>query len=213
MQYAHPLPDTLLERYKSWRDNGFSENEPLLRTLADDGQSPQAMVISCCDSRVNVTSLFEAAQGTFFVHRNIANFVPPNTADGDQTGTAAALEYAITVLKVPHLIIVGHSACGGVRGCYDLCSGNAPGLEDSFVGKWVKHLRPAFDRLPAGEETDRVTAMEKEAVLLSLENLMGYGFVAAAVNAGTLQLHALWNDIGAGTVEAFDAERGAFAAL
>ena len=164
------------------------------------------MIISCCDSRVNVTSIFGADQGEFFVHRNIANLVPPYAPDGHQHGTSAAIEYAVMTLKIAHLIIVGHSACGGVKGCHDMCSGQAPALEEktSFVGRWMDLLRPGYERVRDLPEAERVSALEKQAVLVSLENLMTFPFVTEAVEAGEMTLHGLWNNISEGTLEQYD---------
>ncbi len=173
MQIARPLPQYLVQRYHGWRATTYAENRAWYRRLADEGQRPRAMVISCCDSRVHVTSIFGADQGEFFIHRNIANLVPPYEPDGNQHGTSAAVEFAVTALRVAHLVVMGHSSCGGVRGCYDMCSGNAPELEEtsSFVGRWMDLLKPGYETLPEGDETARVTALEYEAVRTSLRNL------------------------------------------
>lgn len=201
MNYAKPLPTYLAKRYEGWKATTYSENKAWYRRLADEGQRPRAMVISCCDSRVHVTSIFGADQGEFFIHRNIANLVPPYEPDGDHHGTSATVEYAVTALKVAHLIVLGHSSCGGVLGCHDMCSGNAPSLEEktSFVGRWMDILRPGFDKVADIEDTsDRLRALEHEAVLTSLDNLMTFPFVREAVEAETLSLHGLWTDIGEG---------------
>ena len=212
MDQIKPLPEYLARRYHGWRATTHAENRAWFTRLAEEGQRPRAMVISCCDSRVHVTSIFGADQGEFFIHRNIANLVPPSNPDGEYHGTSAAVEYAVTELKVAHLIVMGHSSCGGVRGCYDMCTGNAPALEDktSFVGRWMDILRPGFDRLEDGEAEAQVRALEKEAVLVSLENLMTFPFVRAAVEAETLSLHGLWTDIGSGALETFDPAKRAF---
>ena len=212
MQVTRPLPEYLIRRFQGWKATTFEENKGWYRRLADEGQRPRAMVISCCDSRVHVTAIFGADQGEFFIHRNIANLVPPYEPDGEHHGTSAALEYAVNALNVSHLIILGHSGCGGVRGCYDMCSGQAPELEEktSFVGRWMDILRPGFERLEDGDETARVAQLEKEAVLVSLDNLMTFPFVRAAVEADRLSLHGLWNDIGDGGLEQYDAETGTF---
>lgn len=210
MPYRRPLPAYLAKRYLGWKATTYAENKSWYKHLAEDGQHPRAMVISCCDSRVHVTSIFGADSGEFFIHRNVANLVPPYNPDGEYHGTSAAVEYAVNSLKVAHLIVLGHSSCGGVAGCYDMCSGNAPELEvkESFVGRWMDILRPGYDRLPNGSDADRLTALEKEAVLVSLENLMTFPFVKAAVEEERLSLHGLWNDIGEGTLEEFDLENG-----
>ncbi|SFO93404.1 carbonic anhydrase [Tranquillimonas alkanivorans] len=207
MNYVKPLPSFLAQRYHGWKATTFAENHAWYKRLAEEGQRPRAMVISCCDSRVHVTSIFGAEQGEFFIHRNIANLVPPYEPDGNQHGTSAAVEYAVTALKVTHLIVLGHSNCGGVAGCYAMCSGQAPELDEktSFVGRWMDILRPGFERLPEGEaDTARRQALEHEAVKVSLENLMTFPFVRSAVEAGDLSLHGLWTDIADGDLHALD---------
>lgn len=207
MHHARPLPGYLVQRYQGWKATSYKENESWYRHLAESGQHPRAMVISCCDSRVHVTSIFGADQGEFFIHRNIANLVPPHKPDGQQHGTSAAVEYAVNALKVAHVIVLGHSNCGGVQGCLDMCSGHAPDLEDksSFVGRWMDILRPGFERIrDIDDEAERRNALEKQAVLVSLENLMTFPFVESAVRSGKLTLHGLWTDIGEGSLEYFD---------
>jgi carbonic anhydrase len=166
------------------------------------------MVISCCDSRVHVTSIFGADQGEFFIHRNIANLVPPYEPDGDHHGTSAAVEYAVTALKVSHLIVLGHSSCGGVQGCLDMCSGKAPELEEksSFVGRWMDILRPGYEKVKDVDHDHQARALEKESVLVSLSNLMTFPFIKERVEAQELSLHGLWTDIGEGGLEYYDAK-------
>ena len=149
MHFAKPLPNNLIKRYMGWRATGFSENKAWYKRLAEEGQHPRAMIISCCDSRVHATSIFGADSGEFFIHRNIANLVPPFETDGGLHGTSATIEYAVTALKVAHIIVLGHSNCGGVKGCIDMCSGNAPQLEEdsSFVGRWIDILRPGYEKV------------------------------------------------------------------
>ena len=212
MHNARPLPSYLIQRYHGWKATTYKENESWYRRLADEGQRPRAMVISCCDSRVHVTSIFGADQGEFFIHRNIANLVPPNKPDGLQHGTSAAVEYAVTALKVAHIIVMGHSNCGGVQGCLDMCSGHAPELEEksSFVGRWMDILRPGYERIKSLPEKDQASALEKESVLVSIANLMTFPFVAEEVKSGKLTLHGLWNDIGEGGLEHYDPASGEF---
>ena len=214
MNHARPLPSYLVKRFHGWKATAYAENKAWYRRLSDEGQRPRAMVISCCDSRVHVTSIFGADQGEFFIHRNIANLVPPYEPDGNQHGTSAAVEYAVTALKVAHVIVMGHSKCGGVQGCLDMCSGNAPQLEEksSFVGRWMDILRPGYERVKdIADEIDQSRALEKEAVMVSLENLMTFPFVAEAVDSGELSLHGLWHDIGEGSIEQYMASSGEFA--
>jgi len=214
-QPVRPLPSYLVQRFHGWKATSYAENRAWYRRLAEDGQRPRAMVISCCDSRVHVTSIFGADQGEFFIHRNIANLVPPYSPDGDYHGTSAAVEYAVSTLKVAHLIVLGHSQCGGVHGCHALCTGHAPELEreTSFVGKWLGILRPGFERVAAVPEADRIRALEHEAVVISLENLMTFPFVQAALADERMTLHGLWTDVGEGDLMQYDARSGNFVSV
>ncbi|WP_341367924.1 carbonic anhydrase [Yoonia sp. BS5-3] len=215
MEHARPLPAYLINRYHGWKATTYAENKGWYARLAEDGQHPRSMVIACCDSRVHVTTIFGADQGEIFIHRNIANLVPSYSPDGNQHGTSAAIEYAVTALKVAHLIVLGHSGCGGVEGCYNMCSGHAPELEEpgSFIGRWMDILRPGFERLEDGDDATRKRALEKTSVIVSLENLMSFPFVASAVENETLSLHGLWNDIGDGSLEVYDPKQGGFSAI
>ncbi|MEO9684288.1 MAG: carbonic anhydrase [Tateyamaria sp.] len=206
MHSVKPLPTFLLQRYQGWKATTYAENSAWYRRLANEGQRPRTMVISCCDSRVHVTSIFGADQGEFFIHRNIANLVPPFAPGGDHHGTSAAVEYAVTVLEVAHVVVLGHSRCGGVQGCVDMCEGRAPELEEetSFVGRWMDILRPKYEQVADIEdETEKTRRLEQLGVVASLENLMTFPFVEQRVNDGTLSIHGLWTDIAEGTMSQF----------
>ncbi|WP_298428829.1 carbonic anhydrase [uncultured Jannaschia sp.] len=216
MRSAKPLPGSLVQRYHGWKATTFADNAAWYRRLALEGQRPRAMVISCCDSRVNAAAIFGAEQGEFFMHRNIANLVPPNEPDGLHHGTSAAVEYAVRSLHVAQIIVLGHSHCGGVKGCEEMCSGHAPELEErsSYVGRWMDLLRPGWEAVrDIADEPARLEALEKQAVLISLDNLMTFPFVASAVEAGDLALHGLWNDITEGVLEIYDAPGDRFVPL
>ena len=207
MKLVKPLPTYLVQRYHGWKATTFEDNNSWYRRLASEGQRPRAMVISCCDSRVHVTAIFGAEQGEFFIHRNVANLVPAYLPDGEPHGTSAAVEYAVTALKVAHIIVLGHSNCGGVKACHDMCTGHAPELEksSSFVGRWMDILRPGFERIKDIEGAeDQVASLEREAVMISIENLITFPFVKDAVDKNDLTLHGLWTDIAEGTLEQFD---------
>ncbi|WP_435139244.1 carbonic anhydrase [Pseudopelagicola sp. nBUS_19] len=213
MEKAKPLPSYLVQRYHGWKATSYAQNKSWYRHLESEGQHPRAMIISCCDSRVHVTSIFGADQGEFFIHRNIANLVPPYQPDGNRHGTSAAIEYAVTALKVAHLVVLGHSQCGGVQGCLDMCKGNAPALEskESFVGRWMDVLRPGYDHVAdMAEGPEQARALEKRAVLISLENLMTFPFVEDRVASGDLSLHGLWHNIAEGGLEVYDPAVEAF---
>ena len=195
------MPDYLVQRYYGWKATTFANNKIWFHKLAKDGQYPRAMIISCCDSRVHVTSIFGSDAGEFFIHRNIANLVPPFKKDEDYHGTSAAIEYAVKSLKIPHIIVLGHSTCGGVKASYDYFSGNNPSLkeESNFVASWLEILRPSFNSV-SNELSDehKITKLEKEAVLTSVKNLTTFPFIKEALKEGSLSIHGLWHDIGTG---------------
>lgn len=208
-----PLPKYLVQRYKGWKATDFDENHSWYLRLAEEGQRPRVMVISCCDSRVHVTSIFGAEMGEFFIHRNIANLVPPCKPDGDLHGTSAALEYAVTSLNVSNIIVLGHSHCGGVEGGLAMAEGRAPQLEkeSSFVGSWLRLLEPGLEVVKDINDIDeRHSLLERQAILVSLRNLLTFPFVSERIENRDLSLHGLWHDIGTGKLECFDAEQDAF---
>ena len=216
MQHARPLPGYLVTRYRGWRATRYAENKAWFRHLAMDGQHPRAMVISCCDSRVSPPEIFGADPGEFFIHRNIASIVPPHDPGGQHHCTPAAVQYAVEVLHVAHLVVIAHSGCGGVKGCHDMCAGKAPGLEgaDSMVGRWLDILRPAYERTGDLEGSpERLAAMERQGVLVSLENLLTFPFIRAAVEDERLTLHGLWTDIASGALEQYEPATDDFVTL
>ena len=213
MKLSKSLPNYLIQRYHGWFATGYSENKAWYKRLAQEGQRPRAMVISCCDSRVHATSIFGAEQGEFFIHRNIANLVPPYEPDGEPQGTSAAVEYAVTGLQVAHIIVLGHSNCGGVKHFVDMCTSNASDLEQkrSFVGRWMDILRPGYEVVKdISDESNLLENMEKQAVLVSLENLMTFPFVKSGIETESLSLHGLWTDIGEGSLSVYDPNLGGF---
>jgi len=214
MHNVTPLPEYLVNRYKSWKSGLFLEKQEKHARLALEGQSPKVMVISCCDSRVHVTSIFGAETGEFFIHRNVANLVPPYADDNAHHGTSAAIEFAVTALKVEHLVVLGHSQCGGVRHCHDSCHGNLPRIDKSFVDRWMDILRPGYERVKHIEdEAERIKALEHTSVIIAIENLLDFPFVQEAVTSGQLSLHGLWHCIGDGGLMYYDSVQGQFAAV
>ncbi|MDC0194856.1 carbonic anhydrase [Alphaproteobacteria bacterium] len=209
-QYLKILPNHLIERYKNWKKSGYEENKSWYTKIASEGQNPSSMIISCCDSRIHVTSIFGADLGEFFIHRNIANLVPPYNPDGDHHGTSAAVEYAVRTLKVSSIIILGHSHCGGIDSGYHLCKGNNK-LEDTvFISKWLNILQPAFNRVMSCNknisDSQGINSLEKESIVSSLKNLTEFPFVNSLLKKKNLSLHGLWHDIGSGSIEYLDPE-------
>lgn len=206
--YIKILPNYLINRYKIWRSTIFEDNKSWYLKLAKEGQSPSTMVISCCDARIHVTSIFGSDVGEFFIHRNIANLVPPFNPEGDHHGTSAAVEYAVTVLNVSNIIVLGHSECGGISSGYDLCKRDENSESSFFVDKWLKILKPAYQividkdiNLP---KADQIKNLEKESVKTSIKNLIEFPFVNEAIKKNHLALHGLWHDIGTANLEVLD---------
>lgn len=209
---AKSPPAYLLDRYRGWRRSRFEDDRAWFARLAAGGQHPRAMVVACCDSRIDPVALFEGEPGDLFVVRNVAGLIPPFAPDHALHGTSAAVEYAVTALQVAHIVVVGHSNCGGVQACHDMCSGATEHPESSFVGRWMEILRPGYERLgdARGGRPERLRALEQEAVLVSLRNLESFPFVAAALDDGSLSLHGAWIDIGQGLLHAFDRDTRRF---
>jgi carbonic anhydrase len=207
---ARSLPSYLADRYRGWRAVRFEENRTWYQRLAEEGQRPRAMVVTCCDSRVDVAAVFGAEPGDLFLVRNVANLVPPYEPDHMRHGTSAAVEYAVAALKVSHLVVLGHSHCGGVQACHDMCAGEAPDLmaETTFVGRWMSLLSPAYERVAAAhaDRPARLRALEEESVLTSLRNLETFPFVKQAIDEGRLTLHGAWIDIADGRLFVFDTD-------
>ena len=158
------FPEFLLSRYKKWKSNSYLDNVKQFRKIATEGQSPTTMIISCCDSRIHPTSIFEAVEGEFFIHRNIANLVPPYSPDIENHGTSAAIEYAIKVLKIQHLIILGHKDCGGIKSGHTMHA-SAPNPDYVFINKWLSILLPAFNKIQKNiSEQNQINQLEKESI-------------------------------------------------
>jgi len=162
------------------------------------------MVIGCCDSRVSPEVIFDAGPGELFVMRNVANLVPVYQPDGGAHGVSAALEYAVSVLRIKHIVVLGHAQCGGIRAFVDK---TAPLSEGDFIGRWMQmFIKPGEVVEQRGHESmqDFVVRIEKAAVFRSLENLMTFPFVQQAVDAGQMQLHGAYFGVAEGSLFVLD---------
>ena len=196
-----PLPEFLVKRYKKWKSSSFLENSNHFKQLALLGQKPTSMVISCCDSRVHATSIFGADAGEFFIHRNIANLVPPYSPDNENHGTSAAIEYAVKELNIKYLIILGHKDCGGIKSGHKIYSDNLnPNYE--FINKWLSIILPAFNNISKKipKET-QIQQLEEESIKVSINNLFSFPFVKTEVENKKLLIHGLIHDIGSGKIK------------
>ena len=219
MAFIDVLPDEFKTQFLKWRSVEFPKKKLLFESLFQNGQQPKAMIISCCDSRVLGKELFQADIGALFVYRNIANLVPPYCIDSQQDGVSAAIEYAVEILKIPRIIVLGHSYCGGVEKYYQIRDTDMSHKADNniFIDSWVNNLESAYDRVVAHstdmQRNDRmnfIKRLEQEGVIVSLENIMTFPFVSRAVQSGMISLHGLWHDIVSGDLYQLDTEQRKF---
>lgn len=179
----------LLDGYQRFRSSEYRRHRDRWDELSE-GQSPKVMVIACSDSRVDPAQIFDTVPGEIFVVRNVANLVPPFEEGGGRHGVSAALEFAVTQLEVPEIVVVGHGKCGGVhasltQGFKDAAPGNG-----GFIAHWVDMLDEARDRVVAehGTGPEATRALELETVRVSLANLRTFPFVREREEAGKLKL-------------------------
>lgn len=207
--------EELVEGYRNFLKGRYPEEAALYRKLAEKGQEPKTMIVSCCDSRADPASIFSAAPGQLFVVRNVANLVPPCEPDGRNHGTSAALEFAVRNLKVENVVVMGHARCGGVRAFLDGLLDRPE--EGEFIAPWISQLRTA-GREVAESHGDaaieaRQEALEKASIRHSLGNLMSFPFIRGEVEAGRLRLRGAYFDIATGQLLALDPEKGRFSAV
>ena len=204
-KFIKPLPNHLIQRYRGWKANNFSNSKAWYEKLAYDGQRPRAMIISCCDSRVNGTAIFGADSGEFFIHRNIANLIPPFNKEISYNGTSSAIEYAVIELKISNIIILGHSNCGGANAAFKMFNGEKEKHSSIFIHSWLNLMEEGFKKLDK-KNTKKFNAreLEKQNIIISLQNLMSFPFVKTAVKKEKLNLHGLWFDIAIGNLEIYD---------
>lgn len=195
----------LIEGYRVYREKSWPQLRSLHKQLAERGQSPRTLVIACCDSRVDPATIFNAGPGELFVIRNVANLAPPFQQDASYHGVSAAIEFAVTQLKVEAILVMGHAQCGGVQAALS----DRPRDPASFLDAWIGLLDAAKARL-GPEITDRQGALEHESIRVTLENLMTFPFVAEAVRARGLKLHGARYGVADGSLELLNNQTGAF---
>jgi carbonic anhydrase len=200
-----------VEGHLRFRRDSYARDRGRYQQLAQLGQSPVAMVVGCCDARVDVSLIFDAKPGDLFILRNVANLVPPYEPEGKYHGTSAAIEFAVLGLNVPNLIVLGHSRCGGVAAYRQKVRENV--TKEGFIGQWLTLLDnlklEEADISARGDET----AFELAAIRSSLKNLRTFPFVRKAMEDGRLALHGLHFDIGAGELLQLDQASGRFEPL
>ena len=189
----------LIAGYRRFRQGRFREASQLFRRLRD-GQQPATMILACADSRADPSMIFDAAPGELFVVRNVGALAPPYEESIGLHGVSAAVEFAVTQLKVRQIVVMGHGGCGGVAA---LLSAAADRPMGRFIAPWVEIAAPARDAVLADESIPRADwqeAVEHGAVGQSLTNLMTFPFVRDAVAAGELNMDGAWFSIGRGAL-------------
>lgn len=199
------FPDRLLAGYRNFMIGRYSGERERYRVLAETGQKPHTLLIACCDSRSAPETIFDCGPGELFVVRNVANMVPPYEPDSRFHATSAALEYAVQVLEIGNIVIMGHGRCGGIQAALD------PSMEPlspgDFIGRWMALVRPAAEQIQNNAymtQTERQTALERVSIRNSIANLQTFPFVRAREEEGRLSVHGAWFDISTGELWIMD---------
>ena len=201
-----PYLSQLIEGYRRFREQDWAHERERWSELSE-GQSPKVMILSCADSRVDPSHIFDARPGEMFVVRNIAGLAPPYETTSGYHGVSAALEFAVTQLRVGEILVMGHGMCGG---CAAALTGEfddtEPG-EGHFISDWVHMLDEASRKVRARHselDESAYTEMEREAVKVSLANLRTFPWIAEREQAGVLKLHGAHFTISEGRLYVLD---------
>ena len=159
------FPPRLRDGYRAFRSGRLPTEQSRYRDLAERGQAPETMVIGCCDTRVAPEVIFDAGPGELFVVRNVANLVPPYSPDSSYHGVSAAVEYAVKVLHVRNIVVLGHARCGGIQAFAD----SAP--PGDFIGRWISLMAPAASDIGPREEAPEsyLTRLEQASLVRSID--------------------------------------------
>ncbi|WP_267393077.1 carbonic anhydrase [Sphingomonas sp. GC_Shp_1] len=201
----------LIDGYRRFRTTGWATQRDRWAELKE-GQSPKVLIIACSDSRVDPAQVFDTSPGEIFAVRNVANLVPPYETGGGRHGVSAAVEFAVTQLEVPEIVVLGHGSCGGVHASLtQRFDGAAPGA-GGFIAHWIDLLDEARARIVAkhGEGPAAIRALELETVRVSIANLLTFPFVAERAAAGSLRIHGAYFAIADGVLHVMG-DDGAFA--
>ncbi|MDP3845059.1 MAG: carbonic anhydrase [Pseudomonas sp.] len=194
--------------FRHFQEKYFSAEQELFEQLRQ-GQRPKVLIVACADSRVDPALLMGAEPGDLFVVRNVANLVPPYEPGGSFASVPAALEFAVLALAVEHVIVLGHAQCGGIHALMSNCAAGG-----EFIGKWMSIATPARQRvlaeLPSKPLALQSRACEQAAILVSLENLLSYPWIAQRVAAGTMHLHGWYFDMAQGSLLHYNPARNSF---
>ena len=208
------FPKVLADGYRLWRDARLPHEKGRLAQLATLGQAPQALVIGCCDSRVSPETIFSSGPGELFVLRNVANVIPPYQPDGKHHGTSAALEFAISGLAIPHIVVMGHSQCGGIRAYLKAGDESTRG---EFIGPWMDLVggakEEALERDPTLEGRTLETAVGEAAIRLSIRNLRTFPEIGRREAEGLVSIDGMYLNIANGDLKLMDHGTGNFGSI
>lgn len=205
------FPPALLKGHLEYKKGKFADEQERYRQLTKDGQSPETLIIACCDSRAAPEIIFNSFPGEIFVIRNVANLIPPYSPGGDYHSTSAAIEFAVQSLKVKHIVVLGHGRCGGIKAALD--PDVDPLSPGDFIGKWMDLLAPAAETIASNQwmtGTERQTALERISIRHSLGNLRTFPFISSGEKEMKLSLHGAWFDISGGELWITNPETGDF---
>jgi carbonic anhydrase len=205
--------DHLIAGYKRFRQTGWTPHRERWAALGE-GQQPEVMIIACSDSRVDPSQIFDVDPGEIFVVRNVAALVPPFETNPGHHGVSAALEFAVQVLKVKEIMVMGHGLCGGCKASLTQSLHGAEPGNGGFIATWISLLDDAragvAERLGTeGRAAER--AMEQAAVRVSLDNLMTFPCIRSKVKDGSLRLRGAFFAISDGVLHVMDDATGEFA--
>ncbi len=208
-----PFPQRLIDGYRAFLAGRLRREQDRYRELAESGQSPETLVIGCCDSRVSPEVIFDARPGELFVVRNVANIVPPYAPDGHAHGVSAALEFGVAALKVKHIVVLGHAHCGGVKAFAEQAAPLSPG---DFIGNWMRLMAPAAENVgPQRGRSwpDYLMQLEQANVANSLDNLLTFPRLRALIERGEIATHGAYFGVAKGELSVRDEASGAFVSL
>lgn len=201
----------LINGNKEFRKKFFKPSSTLFKALIQEGQKPKTMVVACSDSRVDPAIILNCQPGELFVIRNVANLIPP-CEDNNNTyhGVSAALEFGACFLEVEHIILFGHTQCGGIQALLEGAE-NVLDKSHSFIAKWMELARPAYDRVIAEYDQvsfkDKVTLCEQYSLINSWNNLQSFPWIQERLSSGKLSLHAWYFDLETGVIHIYDQQK------
>lgn len=179
----------IMKGYLKFREKYATDENPVMKNLACHGQKPEIMVIACCDSRVDPALIMQCDPGDLFIVRNVANIVPPYEKDMGFHGTSAALEFGVCYLNVKHLIILGHSQCGGI----DALVNGATLLQNDFITRWVS----VIEQQKQEKDVDKVA---QKSLFVSYKNCLTFPWIEKRIDMGFLKIHLWFFDIKEGGI-------------